>query len=51
MTFSHYEQYLALLQYYTSEDGKMAYLDLGEGPCLLLLHGCQLRAGLTIFKR
>lgn len=39
MTFSHYEEYLAQLQYYPSEDGKMAYLDLGKGPCLLLLHG------------
>ena len=39
MTFSDYEQYHAQLQYYTSEEGKMAYLDQGQGPCLLMLHG------------
>ncbi len=37
--FSTYNSYKNHLKYYSTKDGKMAYLDEGQGDCILLLHG------------
>ncbi|MEL6988126.1 MAG: alpha/beta fold hydrolase [Bacteroidota bacterium] len=36
---SLYDKHQAELQFSNLEDGKMAYIDKGEGPVILLLHG------------
>lgn len=36
---SNYESHKKKLKYYPTQEGKMAYLDEGEGPCILLIHG------------
>jgi len=37
--FSTYEEHVSFLETIIVEDGKMAYLDVGEGPAILLIHG------------
>lgn len=37
--FSSYEQYIKHLAYFDTEDGRIAYFDQGQGPCIVLLHG------------
>ncbi len=37
--FSNYNEFENQLNYFDTTDGKMAYFDRGQGPCVLLLHG------------
>ena len=37
--FSTYQEHASFLKYIIVEDGKMAYLDMGEGVPILLIHG------------
>ena len=34
-----YTEHRTHLNYFSTADGKVAYIDKGEGPCILLLHG------------
>ncbi len=35
----NYSQHKQALQYFDHQDGKIAYIDQGQGPCILLIHG------------
>jgi pimeloyl-ACP methyl ester carboxylesterase len=37
--FTTYAKFQKQLDYYDGQDGRQAYFDGGEGPCILLLHG------------
>lgn len=37
--YSNYESFKKRLNYFDTPNGKMAYMDNGEGPCILLIHG------------
>ena len=37
--YSSYDSFVKLHQYFESTDGRIAYIDKGEGPVILLMHG------------